>query len=60
MLVPGRDVSVDNGKEPEDQAFNYLDSLDPYKYLPIPTVERFRQHMQTLNVKSYDDILLYA
>ena len=42
MLVPGRDVSVDNGKEPEDHAFNYLDSLDPYKYLPIPTVERFR------------------
>ena len=60
VLVPGRDVSVNNSKEPEDHEFNYMDSIEPYKYLPLPTVTRFRQHMQTLNIKSYDDVLIYA
>ena len=37
-----------------------MGSLDPFKYLPLPTLERFTQMMKTLNLKSYDDVILYS
>ena len=34
--------------------------LDAYKNLPLPKIEFFIQTMKEMNIKHYDDIILYA
>ena len=35
-------------------------ALGHLKYLPLPTIDRFRKHMKWMNIKHYDDIILYS
>lgn len=37
-----------------------LGLIDAYKYLPLPTQEQFRKQMKVMNIKSYDDVILYS
>ena len=37
-----------------------MGSLEPYKFLPIPSVDLFIQTMKLLNIKIYDDVILYS
>ena len=34
--------------------------LDFYKFLPLPSIEQFKQTMKNMNIKSYDDVILYS
>ena len=34
--------------------------IEQYKFLPMPSVELFKNTMKAMNVKSYDDVILYS
>ena len=36
------------------------DGLEPYEFMPLPNLAKFKNEMKRLNVKSYDDVLLYS
>jgi 3-mercaptopyruvate sulfurtransferase SseA len=37
-----------------------MGELDAYKNLPLPSLELFKQTMKQMNIKHYDDIILYS
>lgn len=39
---------------------DHLGLINAYKYLPLPTQEEFRRQMKVLNIKSFDDVILYS
>ena len=37
-----------------------LGLLNAYKYCPLPSLEFFSEQMKTMNIKTYDDVILYS
>ena len=37
-----------------------MGSIEEYKFLPIPNLELFIQTMKQMNIKIYDDVILYS
>ena len=53
-------MATENMSENEKLDINFSGSLDYYKYLPVPSLELFIETMKQMNIKIYDDIILYS
>jgi hypothetical protein len=53
-------VSLDKDESVKQQVPGDNGELDNYQCMPVPNFKIFTDAMKSLNIKSYDDVLLYS
>ena len=53
-------MDLQHDEEPEQEVPGDSGEIDAYTGMPLPELELFIATMKSLNIKTYDDVLLYS